>query len=291
MAEENFFAEQFNRKRSLLRGVAYRMLGSLSEAEDAVQETWLRLARSDMHEVENLGGWLTTVLARVCLDMLRQRKARREESLDRDAPEPVMAIASIDPDQEMAMADAVGLAMMVVLEKLGPAERIAYVLHDMFDISFDDIGTIVQRSPVSARQLASRARRRVQGNEEVPSTSRSQQRKVVEAFLAASRGGDFAGLLAVLDPNVVFHADDAAARLNAVADLRGAEQVATAFKGRARNASPALINGAVGVLVAPKGKLLVALAIIVEQGRIVSIEAIADPQRLATIDMEVLGSS
>ncbi|MFW7357959.1 MAG: sigma-70 family RNA polymerase sigma factor [Brucella sp.] len=161
MAEENFFAEQFNRKRSHLRGVAYRMLGSLPEAEDAVQETWLRLTRSDMLEVENLGGWLTTVLARVCLDMLRQRKARREESLDHDAPEPVMAIAGIDPDQEMAMADAVGLAMMVVLEKQGPAERIAYVLHDMFDISFDDIGTIVQRTPVSARQLASRTRRRV----------------------------------------------------------------------------------------------------------------------------------
>lgn len=253
--------------------------------------SWLRLARSNTQGVENLGGWLTTVLARVCLDMLRQRKARREESLDRDAPEPVMAIASIDPHQEMAIADAVGLAMMVVLEKLGPAERIAYVLHDMFDISFDDIGTIVQRSPVSAGQLASRARRCVQGNEEVPSASRSQQRKVVEAFLAASRGGNFSGLLAVLDPNVVFHADDAAARLNAVTDLRGAEQVATAFKGRARNASPALINGAVGVLVAPKGKLLVALAIIVEQGWIVGIEAIADPQRLTTLDMEVLGSS
>jgi len=289
MAEENFLTQQFEQKRSHLRAVAYRMLGSLPEAEDAVQETWLRLARSDTHEVDNLGGWLTTVVARVCLDMLRQRKTRREESLDGHGPEPVVASAGSDPDQKMILADTVGLALMVVLEKLSPAERIAFVLHDMFDISFDNIGTIVQRSPVAARQLASRARRRVQDTEEARSADRDRQRQIVEAFLAASRGGDFAGLLAVLDPNVVFRADHAAARLNAVADLRGAEQVAAAFNGRARNASPALINGAVGVLVAPKGKLLVALEITVEQGRIVGIEAIADPQRLATLDLQLLG--
>lgn len=289
MTEENFFAQQFDRKRGHLRAVAYRMLGSLPEAEDAVQETWLRLARTDAREVDNLGGWLTTVVARVCLDMLRRRKARREDSLDVDGPEPVVAGAGVDPDQEMAMADAVGLALMVVLEKLAPAERIAFVLHDMFDISFDDISMIVQRSPVAARQLASRARRRMQGSEEARTTDRSRQRQVVEAFLAASRGGDFAGLLAVLDPDVVFHADPAAARLNAAADLRGARQVATSFNGRARSAFPALINGTVGALVAPKGKLLVALAITVEQGRIVGIEAIADPQRLATLDVQLLG--
>jgi RNA polymerase sigma-70 factor (ECF subfamily) len=288
MTEENFLAQQFDQKRGHLRGVAYRMLGSLPEAEDAVQETWLRLARSDTREVANLGGWLTTVVARVCLDILRQRKMRREESLDGEGPEPIMARASVDPDQEMAMADAVGLALLVVLEKLAPAERIAFVLHDMFDISFDDIATIVQRSPVATRQLASRARRRVQGTEEAQTADRSRQRQVVEAFLAASRGGDFSGLLAVLDPDVVFHADHVAARLNAAADLRGAEQVATTFKGRARNASPALIDGRVGVLVAPKGKLLVALAITVEQGRIVGIDAIADPQRLATLDVQLL---
>ncbi|MDT2022123.1 sigma-70 family RNA polymerase sigma factor [Methylocella sp. CPCC 101449] len=287
MTEENFLAQQFDQKRGHLRAVAYRMLGSLPEAEDAVQETWLRLARSDTGDVDNLGGWLTTAVARVCLDMLRQRKARREEAFD-DGPEPAASGASVDPDQEMAMADAVGLALMVVLEKLAPAERIAFVLHDMFDISFDDIAPIVQRSPVAARQLASRARRRVQGTEESRTTDRTRQRQVVEAFLAASRGGDFAGLLAVLAPDVAFHADPVAARLDAVAELRGAQQVATAFKGRARSAFPALINGTVGALVAPRGKLLVVLAITVEEGRIVGIEAIADPQRLATLDVRLL---
>ena len=289
MNEEIFLTERFDANRGHLRAVAYRMLGSASEAEDAVQETWLRLARSDARAIDNLSGWLTTVVARVCLDMLRQRKSRREDPLEMEGPDEVAdETAGVDPERELAMADAVGLALLVVLEKLAPAERIAFVLHDMFDLSFDDIAPIVERTPVAARQLASRARRRVQGSDEARAPDRTRQRQVVDAFLAASRGGDFAGLLAVLDPDVVFRADAVAAQLGAVAELRGAQAVAQSFKGRAQGALPALVDGAIGLLVAPMGKLRVVLMLKLDGDRIVGIDAIADPERLGQLDVVLL---
>lgn len=289
MTDENFLGSRFAENRARLRAVAYRMLGSASEAEDAVQETWLRLARTDNGDIDNLPGWLTTVVARVCLDMLRKRKSRREDQLDTEGPDEIADdAAGIDPERELAMADAVGLALLVVLEKLAPAERIAFVLHDMFDLSFDDIAPIVERTPVAARQLASRARRRVQGSEEAGVPDRTRQREVVDAFLAASRGGDFAGLLAVLDPDVVLRADAAAARLGSVAELRGAQAVAKSFAGRAQAARPALVDGAIGLLVAPKGKLLVVLKLRLDGDRIAGIDAIADPERLAQLNLTVL---
>lgn len=289
MNDENFLSERFAANRGHLRTVAYRMLGSASEAEDAVQETWLRLARTGAGDIDNLGGWLTTVVARVCLDMLRQRKSRREDPLDVEGPDEVADdTAGIDPERELAMADAVGLALLVVLERLAPAERIAFVLHDMFDLSFDDIAPIVERTPVAARQLASRARRRVQGSDEAGAPDRTRQREVVDAFLAASRGGDFAGLLAVLDPDVVFRADAAAARLGSAAELRGAQAVAQNFKGRAQVARPALVDGSIGLLIAPMGKLRVVLALKLDGDRIVGIEAIADQDRLAQLDVALL---
>ncbi|GAA2880759.1 RNA polymerase sigma-70 factor (ECF subfamily) [Aminobacter niigataensis] len=289
MNDENFLSERFAANRGHLRAVAYRMLGSASEAEDAVQETWLRLARTGAGDIDNLGGWLTTVVARVCLDMLRQRKSRREDPLDVEGPDEVADdTAGIDPERELAMADAVGLALLVVLERLAPAERIAFVLHDMFDLSFDDIAPIVERTPVAARQLASRARRRVKGSDEADAPDRMRQREVVDAFLAASRGGNFAGLLAVLDPDVVFRADAAAARLGSAAELRGAQAVAQNFKGRAQVARPALVDGSIGLLIAPMGKLRVVLALKLDGDRIVGIDAIADPDRLAQLDVALL---
>ncbi|KQU74360.1 RNA polymerase subunit sigma-70 [Aminobacter sp. DSM 101952] len=289
MDDKIFLADAFAEKRGHLRAVAYRMLGSASEAEDAVQETWLRLARTDAGGIDNLGGWLTTVVARVCLDMLRQRKARREDPLDTEGPDEVADEApAVDPERELAMADAVGLALLVVLERLAPAERIAFVLHDMFDLSFDAIAPIVERTPVAARQLASRARRRVQGSDEAGVPDRARQREIVDAFLAASRGGDFAGLLAVLDPDVVFRADAAAARLGSAPELRGAQAVAQNFKGRAQVARPALVDGAIGLLIAPMGKLRVVLALTLDGDRIIGIDAIADPQRLAQLDVALL---
>ena len=216
MENEKFLAEQFEAQRSHLQRVAYRMLGSLGEADDAVQEAWLRLSRSEVEGIDNLGGWLTTVVARVCLDMLRSRKLRREEPLDGE-PEPAADhAATSDPERETELADNVGLALLVVLEALAPAERVAFVLHDMFDLPFEEIAPIVGRSPTAARQLASRARRRVQGSAETSQADVAGNRKVVDAFLAAARSGDMAGLLAVLDPDVVLHADRAAARLGGV---------------------------------------------------------------------------
>jgi RNA polymerase sigma factor (sigma-70 family) len=289
MNEEIFLTERFDANRGHLRAVAYRMLGSASEAEDAVQETWLRLARSDARDIANLSGWLTTVVARVCLDMLRQRKSRREDPLEMEGPDEVAdETAGVDPERELAMADAVGLALLVVLEKLAPAERIAFVLHDMFDLSFDDIAPIVERTPVAARQLASRARRRVQGSDEARAPDRTRQRQVVDAFLAAARGGDFAGLLKVLDPDVVFRADAVAAQLGAMAELRGAQAVAQNFKGRAQGALPALVDGAIGLLVAPMGKLRIVLILKLDGDRIVGIDAIAEPGRLGQLDVVLL---
>jgi RNA polymerase sigma-70 factor (ECF subfamily) len=265
------------------------MLGSLTEADDAVQEAWLRLARSDAGEIGNLGGWLTTVVARVCLDMLRGRKSRREDPMSPDVPEPIVGReGELDPEQEAQMADSVGLALLVVLETLAPAERIAFVLHDMFDLPFDDIAPIVGRSPTAARQLASRARRRVQGADKDLDADVSGQQKVVDAFLAASRNGDFEALLAVLDPDIVVTADDAAARLGGSHEMRGAQAVARAFMGRAQTARSALVDGAVGAVVAPHGQLVMVIGFTIANGKIVRIDAVADPERLGEFDLAVL---
>ncbi|TBR23046.1 MAG: sigma-70 family RNA polymerase sigma factor, partial [Reyranella sp.] len=232
MDEQKFLAERFEANRPHLRRVAYRMLGSAAEAEDAVQEAWLRFSRSDTGGVDNLGGWLTTVTARICLDMLRSRKSRREEALDDRAPAGEVP-GGFEPEQEALLADSVGLAMLVVLQALTPAERVAFVLHDMFDISFDEIASVVGRTPEATRQLASRARRRVQGAPAVPEAELARQRVVVDAFLTASRDGDFEGLLALLDPEVVVRADATAVRLGNSSEVRGATAVATFFKGKA----------------------------------------------------------
>jgi RNA polymerase sigma-70 factor (ECF subfamily) len=286
MVEQKFLAEQFESNRNHLRRVAYRMLGSLTEADDAVQEAWLRLARSDAGKIGNLGGWLTTVVARVSLDMLRGRKSRREDPMGPDVPEPIVGReGGIDPEQEVQMADSVGLALLVVLETLAPAERIAFVLHDMFDLPFDEIAPIMGRSPAAARQLASRGRRRVQGADKDLDADVAEQRKVVDAFLTASRSGDFEALLAVLDPDVVVRADDAAIRLGGSHETRGAQAVARTFMGRAQSARSALLDGAVGAVVAPGGQLLLVLDFTIENGRIVEIDTVADPERLRALDL------
>jgi RNA polymerase sigma factor (sigma-70 family) len=294
MDENEFLAMSFEEHRTHMRAVAYRMLGSISEADDAVQEAWLRLSRSDTSGVENLGGWLTTVVGRVCLDMLRSRRSRREEPLSESPvarlPEPIVGGADgIDPEREALLADSVSSALLVVLETLAPAERLAFVLHDMFGVPFEEISPIVGRSPAAARQLASRARRRVQGAATSPGPDLSLQREVVDAFLAAARGGDFDALLAVLDPDVVLRADSGAVPAVAAREVRGAPAVARgALKGRARAARPALVNGEVGVVVAPRGRLLMVLAFTVSGGKIVEIDAIADPERLSQLDLAFL---
>src|SRR5690348_5589317 len=289
MDEHEWLAERFEEKRNHLRAVAYRMLGSLSEAEDAVQESWLHLSRSGTSGVENLGGWLTTVVARVCLDMLRSRKARREESLDTPMTQPVADRAGgTDPEQEALLADSVGMALLVVLDALAPAERVAFVLHDMFAVPFEEIAPIVGRTPAAARQLASRARRRVQGKPQIDDPDLDRQRRVVDVFLAAARNGDFEGLLAVLDPDVVARADEAAARLGSRAEIRGAPAVADFFKGRAQSARPALVDGALGVAVVFGGQLRVVLRLAFAGDRISGVEAIADAKHIASMDTEML---
>jgi RNA polymerase sigma-70 factor, ECF subfamily len=288
MENQNFLAEQFEAHRSHLHRVAYRMLGSSGEADDAVQEAWLRLSRSETTGIDNLGGWLTTVVARVCLDVLRSRKARREEPLDGE-PEPAAGHAVTgDPQREAELADNVGLALLVVLEALAPAERVAFVLHDMFDLPFEEIAPIVGRSPTAARQLASRARRRVHGKAKTSDADVARQRPVVDAFLAAARSGDMAGLLAVLDPDVVLRADRTAMRLGDVAELHGAEAVAANFRGKAQAARPALVDGALGVVVAPQGRLLLVLNFSFAGDRISAIEVVADPDRLKALDLSSL---
>jgi RNA polymerase sigma factor (sigma-70 family) len=290
MDNRDFLVEQFEEHRTYLRAVAYRMLGSVSEADDAVQETWLRLSRSDTSKVENLGGWLTTVLGRVCLDMLRSRKSRREESLGARVPEPIAGRADgADPEQEALLSDSVGLALLVVLETLTPAERLAFVLHDMFAVPFDEIAPIVGRSPDAARQLASRARRRVRGADTSYELDLTRQREVVDAFLAAARDGDFDALVAVLDPDVVLRSDRAALPADAPREVRGAPAVARrALVGRARAARPALVDGAVGVVVTPRGRLLMVLDFKIRGGKIVEIDAVADPERLNQLDLALL---
>jgi RNA polymerase sigma factor (sigma-70 family) len=284
-----WLAARFEENRGHLRSVAYRMLGSLSEAEDAVQESWIRLARSDTREVENLGAWLTTVIARVCLDMLRSRKSRREEAVGAQVPERVVPRDStVDPQQEAVIADSVGLALLVVLEHLAPAERIAFVLHDLFAVPFDEIAAIVGRTPDATRQLASRARRRVQGADMVPAPDLALQRRMVNAFLTAARGGDMSALLTILDPEVVLRADRVGER--PPMELRGAAEVAgNSIKAGARAARPAMIDGEAGVVVAPGGHLLLILKFTWRDGKIAAIDAVADPDRLSVHDIALLG--
>ena len=296
MEDHDFLAEQFEENRAHLRAVAYRMLGSLSEADDAVQEAWLRLGRSDTSDIENLGGWLTTVVGRVCLDMLRSRRSRREESLGEPLgarfPDPIVGRqGGIDPEQEALLSDSVGLALLVVLETLAPAERLAFVLHDMFAVSFDEIAPIVGRSPTAARQVASRARRRVQGAATTADAGLACQREAVDAFLAASREGDFEALLAVLDPDVVLRIDGGAVRAGLSREVRGvravAEQTLT-FSRLSPFVRPALVNGAAGVVVAPRGRPFAVMGFTVRQGKIVEIDVLADPARLRQLDLAVL---
>ncbi|HEY1468460.1 MAG TPA: sigma-70 family RNA polymerase sigma factor [Candidatus Acidoferrum sp.] len=294
MDEKESWAQQFEENRGHLRAVAYRMLGSMSEADDAVQEAWLRLNRSDAAAIENLGGWLTTVVARVCLDILRSRASRREETLDAQKLEPRANQGASDPEQEVLLADSVGLALLVVLDRLTPAERIAFVLHDMFAVSFDEIASIIRRSPAAARQLASRARRRVQGTDRVPASDLSAQRKVADAFLTALRGRDFESLIAVLDPDVVVRADSTAAAAGAPTEIRGARtwaKGAITFARFAGSVQTMLVDGAVGLVLAPHGRLSRVLRLTIAGGKIVQVEVIADPERLRQLDLAVINES
>ncbi|NNG69926.1 sigma-70 family RNA polymerase sigma factor [Rhizobium laguerreae] len=287
MDEKKWLADEFEANRAHLRAAAYRMLGSRSEAEDAVQEAWLRLSRTDTTGVGNLGGWLTTVVARICLDMLRTRKTRREEPLEAPVHGGIADPAN-DPEREAAFADSVGLALVVVLQTLAPAERVAFVLHDMFDLPFDEIAPIIGRSSGATRQLASRARRRVQGVDEAPDVDFGRKRTIAEAFLTASRNGDLEGLLAVLAPDVVFRPDATAARFGTIGETRGAAHVAEAFKGRAQAAEIAIVDGELGFVVQIKGQLRVVVALTIADGRIASIDAIADPDHLERVDYSIL---
>ena len=292
MGEKQWLTEKFEGNRAHLRGVAYRMLGSLSEADDAVQETWLRLNQSDTSGVQNLGGWLTTVVAHVCLDMLRSRTSRREESMESQAAEPVAHRATaMDPEQEMLLAESVGLALLVVLDTLAPAERLAFVLHDMFDVSFDEIAGIVKRSPEAARQLASRARRRVRGAEMELDADRESHRRIVETFVTALRGGDFNALIAILDPDLVARADTGPSR--APREVRGAEQWARgaiAYTQAVKSVRPALVlvDGAPGLVFAHRGKLSRALKFTIRDGKIRQIEVITDQSRLKQLNLAIL---
>ena len=291
MNERNYLAEQFEENRAHLRSVAYRMLGSVSEVDDAVQEAWLRLSRAETAGIDNLGGWLTTVVARVCLDMLRSRKSRREEPFTPHAPEPVATGTSgSSPEHEALLADSVGLALLVVLDRLTPAERLAFVLHDMFALPFEEIAPIVGRSTTATRQLASRARRRVRGGAAAPDPDLIRQREVVGAFLAALRGGDFEGLLAVLDPDLVVRAD-VPAPSGAPAEIRGAAvwaKQAIAFGQLARLARLALVNGAVGIVMAPRGRLFRVVRLTIANGKITQIEVIGDKARLGALDLSIV---
>jgi RNA polymerase sigma-70 factor (ECF subfamily) len=291
MHEHDWLTERFEEHRAHLRAVAYRMLGSVSEAEDAVQEAWLRLSRADTRDVENLGGWLTTVVSRVCLNRLRSRKSRREEPMVVYVPDPIVSREDeTDPEHEAQLVDSVGLALLVVLDALAPAERLAFVLHDMFAVPFEQIAGIVGRSPAAARQLASRARRRVQGAA-TPDVDLTRQREVVDAFFAAARDGDFDALVAVLDPDVVLRSDGGAARPGVSVVVQGAEAVAKRAVTFAR-LSPfvrrALVNGTAGVVVAPGGRPVSVMGFTVRGGRIVEIHAVADPDRLRQLDLPVL---
>jgi RNA polymerase sigma-70 factor (ECF subfamily) len=292
MDQQDWLAERFEEHRSRLRAVAYRMLGSVSEADDAVQDTWLRLSRVNAGEVENLAGWLTTVVARVCLNMLRSRQTRREEPFGPHVPEPIIdSVAGVDPEHEALLADSVGLALLVVLEMLSPAERLAFVLHDMFAVPFDQIAPIVDRSPEATRQLASRARRRVQGSAPVGDASPDQQREVVDAFLSAAREGDFDALVSLLDPDIVLRADSGPGLPAATLEIRGAAEVA----GRALTYArlqllnrPVLVNGMPGMMSYRDGRPFSVGAITVRGGKIVEMDILADPERLAQLDLRAI---
>ena len=290
MYENALLAQKFEENRGRLRGVAYRMLGSAGEADDAVQEAWLRLNRSNPAEIQNFAGWLTTVVAHVCLDMLRSRKSRHEESLEAEPTAPPPRDRTFDPEREALLADSVGLALLVVLDRLDPAERLAFVLHDMFAVPFDEIAAIVGRTPTAARQLASRARRRVQGPSTTHSAHLSEQRKVVDAFLAALRAGDFERLVAVLDPNVIARAD-AVTAAGGAREVRGAEKSAKDSISRARAArllQPALINGDVGLILAPAGQLVLALTFTIKDGKVTEISAIGERASLNNLELAIL---
>lgn len=291
--KHGWLAQRFEENRGHLRAVAYRMLGSASEADDAVQEAWLRLSRSDADAIDNLGGWLTTVVSRVCLDMLRSRTSRKEEALKVDvAAAGRNRIGRSDPEQETLMADSIGAALLIVLDRLDPAERLAFVLHDMFAVSFDEIASIVGRSTEATRQLASRARRRVQGAPTVPNTSLMEQRRVVDAFLSALRRGDFEGLVAVLDPNVVVRIDEAAARPAGPREIHGAlnwAKGAIAFSRQlAGIIQPMLVNGDVGLVWTPGEHVFRALRFTFADGKIASVDIVADPACLSELDLAVL---
>jgi RNA polymerase sigma-70 factor (ECF subfamily) len=292
MTEQEWLAERFEEHRTRMRAVAYRMLGSLSEADDAVQEAWLRLSRSDAGEIENLAGWLTTVVARVSLNMLRSRAVRPEEPLGPYVPDPVVdELDGSDPEHEALLADSVGLALLVVLETLAPAERLAFVLHDMFAVPFEEIAPIVERSPQAARQLASRARRRVQARQTAPDVDIGSQREVVDAFLAAAREGDFDRLVSVLDPDVVLRADGGAALAGASIEVRGAAEVARRAVLWSRVdliQRRALVNGTAGFVAFRKGVPFAVTSMIVRGGRIVEMDILADPDRLARLDLAVI---
>ena len=295
MTEKEFLAERFEANRGHLRSVALRMLGSKSEADDAVQETYLRLMRAGTTGVDNFAGWLTTIVARVCLDMLRERKSRREVPVDSEV-EDLPAADNLERDK--VLADSVGVAMLVILETLTPAERVAFVLHDMFNVSFEAIAPVVGRSPAAARQLASRGRRRVQGAPATPEADHARQRQVIEAFLAASRGGDFSALLAILDPDVVLRTDAAAVRASLggasgdmpplAPEIRGRDAVANIFSGRARQARLALVDGDPGLVFAPGGQARVLVEFVVDEGRILEVSLIADSAQIATLGVAFL---
>ncbi|KPC61611.1 sigma-70 family RNA polymerase sigma factor [Streptomyces chattanoogensis] len=290
MNAHEFLAARFEEHRTHLRAVAYRMLGSLSDADDAVQEAWMRISRTDTSGVENLGGWLTTVVGRISLNMLRSRTQRREEPLDARVPDPIISSPEgLDPEHEVMLADSVGLALLVVLDTLSPAERLAFVLHDLFSVPFDEIAPIVGRTPAAARQLASRARRRVQGTTSAPDADPATQREVVDAFLTAARGGDLEALLAVLDPDVVVRSDGGSLRPSGV--VRGAPAVAEGaitFARLAEFTRPALVNGAAGAVAVSHGRPVSVAAFTVTRGKVVALDILTDPERLARLDLTVL---
>jgi len=293
MSEQDWLAQRFEEHRRRLRAVAYRMLGSVSEAEDAVQEAWLRLSGSEPGEIENLSGWLTTVVARVSLNMLRSRAARREEPLSPHVPDPIVDRADgVDPEHEALLADSVGLALLVVLETLTPPERLTFVLHDMFGVPFEEIASLIDRSPQAARQLASRARRRVRARPTTPDAGVSAQWEAVDAFLAAAREGDFDALVATLDPDVVLHADGGTARAAASAQVRGALEVArraVMWSHVELAAHRVLVNGAVGVVATRGGVVFTVVSVLVRNGKIAEMDFLTDPERLARLDLTVLG--
>ena len=288
MLEEAWVTAQFEASRPRLLALAYRILGSRTDAEDAVQETWLRLARTDLARIDNLGGWLTTVIARVCLDRLRSRRARPEEAAGSIPDELVDAANNDDPADEALVADSVGAALIMVLDLLGPAERVAFVLHDVFAVPFDEIAPVVDRSPEAARQLASRARRRLQGNARMGDLDLVRQRQVVDAFLRAARGGDFDALLSLLDPDVVLRPDAAAVNMGSLRETRGAEAVASSLSGGARGAQLAIINGLTGFAWAPGGRLRGVVEFTVMNGKIVAIDVTGDVERLQQVEIVLL---